>query len=236
MTHPQQAQSASIGQPDYWWYRARSGLLRSILEKHVGDPALVLDVGSADGPSVGWMQERGRRVALDLDVSSLVRGGVCGSALELPFRDEVFDVVAAFDVVEHCEPESQALGELARVLRPGGRMLLAVPAYQWAWTDFDVVAGHHRRYTRARLVRAVQATGMRVERSTYMFGATLPLFAAERLLRKVRPAPDPTTLPEVAPLLDRLLMRLCRLDERVLARRDLPFGSSVVLAAVKPAR
>src|SRR6187399_1936818 len=106
-------------------------------------------------------------------MDALAPGDVCASALAPPFRDGSFDVVTALDVVEHCEPEARAISELLRVLRPEGRLLLAVPAYQWAWTQFDVDAGHHRRYTRKRLVRAVEAAGATVERATYIFAGTL---------------------------------------------------------------
>lgn len=230
--------SASIAAPEYWWYRARADLLRTALGGYVGDAAQVLDVGSADGPSVGWLQATGRRTALDIDPRGLGPGGVCGSALELPFRSGCFDVVAAFDVLEHCEPESVALAELARVLAPGGRLLLSVPAYQWAWSDFDEENGHHRRYTRRRLVRAVEGAGLQVERTTYAFTSVFPLFAGERLLRRLRrrsteaPA-DIVSLPEVSPLVERVLIRLTRLDRALLRTRDLPFGSSVLLAASK---
>jgi SAM-dependent methyltransferase len=92
-------------------------------------------------------------------------------------------VVAAFDVVEHCDPEAAVLNELARVLTPGGRLLLSVPAYQWAWTRFDGLSGHHRRYTRSRAVNAVRSVGMRVDRATYAFMSVFPFFATDRLLR-----------------------------------------------------
>ena len=238
MTSPSQASSASLVQPEYWWYRARSELLRTVLEPYLDGPGRLLDVGSADGPSVAWMRRPGSdRVALDVDMDALAAGDVCASALALPFRDGSFAVVAALDVVEHCEPEARALSELLRVLRPGGRLLLSVPAYQWAWTQFDVDAGHHRRYTRKRLVRAVEAAGATVERATYIFAGTLPLFTAERIGRKLRrPADEPgMTLPEVSPTVERVLMGLCRMDRWLLSRRDLPFGSSVVLAATKVA-
>ncbi len=236
MTARTQPASASITQPGYWWYRAREALLASVLMPHIGVPELVLDVGSADGPSVSWMQQHGRRIALDMDLDALTPGNICGSALALPFRDGVFDVVAAFDVIEHCEPESTALAELARVLRPGGRMFLSVPAYTWAWTQFDVDAGHQRRYTRQGLTRSVGSVGMKVVRSSYVFAGTLPAFAAERAVRKLRrPSDEPdTSLPNVSPVVERMLMGLCRLDSRILAHGDLPFGSSIVLAAVKP--
>ena len=83
-------------------------------------------------------------------------------------------MVSAFDVVEHCADDARAVAELARVLTPGGRMLLSVPAYQWAWSDHDVQAGHHRRYTRPALTRLVEGGGMRVVRATYAFSGGLP--------------------------------------------------------------
>lgn len=229
--------SSSIENPDYWWFRARSGLLQAALGDFVGNPQRVLDVGSADGPSVEWMTGAHRRIALDMDPRGLVPGsGVCGSATALPFQDASFDVVAAFDVIEHCEPESQAVSELARVLRPGGRLLASVPAYDWAWTDHDVRAGHHRRYTRPRLLRAVRSQGLVVRRCTYAFASVFPMFAAERGLRRARPsaARVESRLPSVSPAQDRLLRGLCRAEARVLRHRDLPFGSSVFLAAEKP--
>lgn len=231
----EQSGSSSIEQTGYWWYDARNDLLRAGLGEWVGRPARVLDVGSADGPSARWLPQQGR-VAVDLDVRGLVAGrDACASALALPFRDATFDVVAAFDVVEHCEPESTAVAELARVLRPGGRMLVSVPAYQWAWSDHDVRAGHHRRYTRRRLVATLEREGLEVRRATHAFALVFPMFVAERVVRRVRPpAPGAGRLPQPAPWMDRLLRALCRMETRLLARRDLPFGSSVLVAAVKP--
>ncbi len=231
--------SASLQQPDYWWYRARSDLLQVALGPFLGDPEQVLDVGSADGPSVGWMRGRGLRVAVDVDPRGLsAHGGVCGSALALPFAAETFEVVGAFDVVEHCEPEALAMAELARVLMPGGRLLMSVPAYQWAWSDHDVRAGHYRRYTRPRVLAAVEEAGLEVRRATYAFSAVFPFFVAERVVRRMRgrmrrPASGLTPVPGA---LDRVLMALAGLDGRVLRRFDLPFGSSVFVAAVKPDR
>lgn len=228
--------SSSVDQPDYWWHRARAGLLEAALGGFLGRPADVLDVGSADGPSVGWMRGE-HQLSVDLDPRGLAPGrGVLASLEALPFADESFDVVGAFDVVEHCPDEARALAEVVRVLRPGGRLLCSVPAYEWAWTDHDVRAGHHRRYTRRRLLSAVVGAGLEPLRCTHGFAGVFPLFALERASRRVRGprSGGAQQLPQVSPLLDRVLTGLCGLEERVLRRHDLPFGSSVFLAARRP--
>jgi len=236
MTSTTASGSASLDQPDYWWYRARSELLEAALGPYLGSPLRLLDVGSADGPSVGWMRGDHHRVAIDVDPRGLRPGeGVCASALSLPFADASFDVVGAFDVLEHCEPEDRAMHELSRVLAPGGRLLMSVPAYQWAWTDHDVRAGHYRRYTRGRLRTAVEGAGMRIDRSTYGFTGVFPFFVAERIARRARRRRAAAEgLTPVPPALERVLMTLSAGERRALARRDLPFGSSIFLAATKP--
>lgn len=228
--------SSSLRHEGYWWHRARTDLLAAVMAPHLAAPGRTLDVGSADAPSVGWMRGAQQHVALDLFPAGLRAGeGVVGSATELPFGDATFDVVSAFDVVEHCADDDRAVAELRRVLVPGGRMLLSVPAYQWAWSDHDVQAGHHRRYTRAGIVALVEQAGMQVLRATYAFGGVFPLFAAERLRRRVRPATaGDSRLPEVSPNVDRALMAVCRTEARLLRRHDLPFGSSVFVAALRP--
>ncbi len=235
--------SPSLAVPDYWWYVARTRLLERVGGDYARGAKRVLDVGSADGPSVGWLRATERKVAMDIDPRGLEPGGVCGSATAMPFAAGSFDVVAAFDVIEHCEPEAEALAEVSRVLAPGGVFLMSVPAYQWAWTSFDEANHHHRRYTRGRAVRAVERAGLVVERATYAFGATFPMFAADRLRRRWRERGDggPTStrdglpeLPQVSPLVERVLLGATSLDERILRSSNLPFGSSVVLAASKP--
>ena len=232
--------SPSIEQPDYWWYVARTDLLHAALSSYAANRTTVLDIGSADGPSASWLHDGTRHLAsLDIDPRGLGANGVCGSALSLPFADASFDMVSAFDVIEHCDPEPEALAEVCRVLQPGGTFLMAVPAYQWAWTDFDVANGHFRRYTKRRAVAAVERAGFRVERATYAFTAVFPGFVAERLARRLKDrkhttAVDVVSVPEVPKALHHALLAATKVDEALLRRRlDLPFGSSVFVAATK---
>ncbi|WP_052664291.1 class I SAM-dependent methyltransferase [Nitriliruptor alkaliphilus] len=232
---PQAPGSASLANPRYWWYQARSDLMHAVFARYLHPGHHLLDVGSADGPSVGWLVAGIRRTAVDLDPGGLEEGDICASVTALPFRDAAFDVVSAFDVVEHIPSEAAVISELRRVARPGGVLLVSVPAYQWAWTSFDVAAGHHRRYTRRRLVAAVEAAGLRVERATYAFASTMPLFIADRVGSRLglrRPEdPAATRLPA---WLDRWLIKVSRVDRWLLRRTDLPFGSSIFLAARVP--
>ena len=232
--------SASIAlDDDYWWYAARADLLQAALAPYAVGSGLALDLGSADGPSAAWLRQAAARiVSLDIDPRGLGAGGVCGSARQLPFADATFDLVSAFDVIEHCEPEQEALAEVRRVLRPGGRFLMSVPAYQWAWSDFDVANGHYRRYTRERAVAALHEAGFSLDRATYGFAAVFPAFAAERVARRVlrrgEAGPvDIVTVPSVSRPVHHALLGLCRLDQTLLRRIDLPFGSSVFTAATR---
>lgn len=221
--------SGSLENPTYWWYVARSRLLRSALGSSIPAGAQILDVGSADGPSVNWL---GDRLAVDIDPRGLPLGGVCARIEALPFADGTFDVVAAFDVVEHCRDEASALSQLRRVTRPAGVVLLAVPAYQWMWSAFDVRAGHHRRYTRAGLRRAAENAGLDVERATYVFASTLPFFLAARLITKMNGARGDRVRP-LPGFVERILLGATRLDETILRHWNLPVGSSVVLQSRK---
>lgn len=193
----------------------------------------VVDIGSADGASVAWIDRMGSRIPIDVDVAALAPGGVCGSALALPLRDDAVPAAAVLDVVEHFPDDLGLLLEVHRVLRPGGRLVLSVPAYQWAWSSQDVDAGHYRRYTRAQIVARLTTAGFAVDRATYAFAATFGFFVVNRVVPRLlgRSTGGGT---QTGGRAARVLTALCRADTWVLGRRDLPFGSSVFVTAHKP--
>ncbi len=204
----------------------------------------LLDVGSADGPSVGLAARTRATESPSTSTHEACSPATCVvRPPKLPFADESFDVVAAFDVVEHCASDAEALTEIARVLVPGGRPLMSVPAYRWAWTWHDDLNGHHHRYTRRRARAAVASAGLTVRRDTYAFCGVMPFFTADRLItglrQRNRPVPvaeadEVPPLPEVGALAERILLGASALDRTLLATTDLPFGSSVFVVAEKP--
>jgi len=112
-------------------------------------------------------------------VSKLKTSGaraLLGNAIELPFSAASFDLVCALDIVEHA-PGTYALGEIGRVLRRGGLLLVAVPLYSALWTEYDSVVGHHLRYEPGELVEILEQNGLEVLRS-----ATFGILPRNRLL------------------------------------------------------
>ena len=210
--------------------------MRIVFEGHLRPGWRVLDVGSADGPSVGWLDELGTRIAVDLDPRGLDKGGICASGDRLPFGDKCIDCVSAFDVIEHFADENSIVAELQRVLRPAGVLLISVPAYRWAWSGFDVRAGHHRRYTRGRVISLLRRHGFTIVRATYAFAGTFPLFAVDRLrARALGRRGEGVADSRLSPRAEEMLMSLSKFDSRALSRVNLPFGSSIFVVARKPA-
>jgi SAM-dependent methyltransferase len=154
-----------------------------------------------------------------------------GAAESLPYDDAQFDLVTALDVVEHLDDDRAGLGEMRRVVKPGGRVLLFVPAFMWLWGVQDDVSNHRRRYTLPALRAAVEASGLRVERATYAnvtFFA--PILAGRVLMRLtgIRPASENNVNVSA---LNGLLGRVFGAERHWLRRFPLPFGVSAVCVA-----
>jgi SAM-dependent methyltransferase len=176
----------------HWWFRGRRQVLAELLRRRVHSPVRLLDVGSSGGSVTQALMELGPVTACDLDPGSAAaarrRPGlslVVGRAEALPFEDHSFDLVTAFDVIEHIDDDLGALQEIARVVRPTGAVAVAVPAYEWMWGRQDEVNGHIRRYTRRLLRRRLEAAGLSVERTTSFNSFLFPPIAAIRLVRRL---------------------------------------------------
>lgn len=178
---------------DHWWFAGRRRLFsREIRRLGLGPDAQILDVGTSTGSNLRMLRDLGFRNVKGLDFSeeairfcaekglgTVYQGDVCS----IPFDAGSFDLVLATDIIEHVDNDGQALHELARVSKPGGSILMTVPAFQQLWGPQDVVAHHKRRYRQAAFNNAVDETGLSVERSYYfnfiLFG---PIWLARLLL------------------------------------------------------
>ncbi len=153
------------------------------------------------------------------------------AAEDLPYNDESFDLVTGFDVIEHLDDDVAGLREMRRVLRPGGRVMVIVPAFMWLWGVQDDVSHHRRRYRLPELRQAIERAGLHIERASY---ANITFFVPTLLgrvlmrLTGLRPASESNINISV---LNGVLGRIFGAESWWLQRMNFPFGVSIVCVA-----
>ncbi|MBI1762635.1 MAG: class I SAM-dependent methyltransferase [Acidobacteria bacterium] len=222
----------------HFWFAGRRALVEGWLAEYV-PPAgqRVYDVGCGTGALLESLQRRDYWVAgSDLRAEGLqaVKQNlpavrlVQADATQLPWQSESFDTVLLLDVLEHVN-DCAALRELYRILQPGGRLILTVPALPWLWSYRDEAAGHLRRYTRRQLRAVLNESGFEVRQIRYYQFLLLPLVLATRWLGRRQPVwREVEDLP--APWLNWALTRVNLFEVRLGRWLAWPCGSS--LAAV----
>ena len=231
---------------DHWWFVARRAILETVLAAHLppAEGRRILDVGCGTGGMLPMLARygqvsgiEGEPLAVEHCHAAFAEFGVQQGEIpaDVP-SDGSLDVVTAFDVIEHIGDDLGAVGSLWSAVRPGGTMVVTVPALSWLWSDHDVVNGHKRRYTRAGLLSVVDHAGFEVVHASYFNTVLLPTVAAARLSQRLRPRPvvahSDFTMP--SPRLNAILTRAMSSERTVVARRGLPVGVSLVAVARRP--
>jgi SAM-dependent methyltransferase len=178
----------------HWWYVARRKVLRSLIERRVPLPAnaRILEVGCGTGHNLEMLQQFGKVDAVELDAGARAiaekRLGRKVASARLPelrgIERGAYDLVAALDVVEHIQDDEATVAALASCLRPGGKLLVTVPAHQWMWSKHDELNHHKRRYSKRGLRRLIERSPLRVESIGYFNSVLFPLAVAARLVSK----------------------------------------------------
>ncbi len=223
----------------HWWYRGRRRIIRAELDRLPLAPgARVLDAGCGSGRTLQELVDYGevQGVELSPEAAELARsrghGEVLVGRLEaLPFPDSTFDLITCLDVIEHTPDDRVTLAELLRVSRPGGWLLVTVPAYQALWSLHDEANHHYRRYSRAMLRDAALNAGWTVARMSSFNSLLLAPAAAVRIAqRRLGTHNGYTNDLALGPAwLNAVLERPLALEADWLARgRTLPFGLSLM--------
>ena len=225
----------------YWWFVARRRILLGVLERNLEpkEALQILDAGCGGGATIESLRRYGSVLGMEISEEAVAynrkrgREVILGSIEQIPFAANSFDLALALDVIEHVPGDLQALQELFRVLRPGGSLLVTVPALQMLWSAHDVANGHYRRYTLEELRDQVEAAGFEVVTATYFNTFLFPLVLALRWLWRLRPKGSASDFIEVPRPLNALLTWVFSLERPFIGRIKLPFGVSALCFARK---
>ena len=237
----------------HWWFVGRRQIIRSFLERlfrdlrancagqgEKGSAINILDVGCGTGANLEMLSQFGRAQGVDVSAEALsfcqARGleqVKLGAAEALPYDDNSFELVTGLDVVEHLDDDLAGLKEMRRVLRPGGRALLFVPAFMFLWGVQDDISNHRRRYTLKDLKRVVREAGFEVERATYVnISFFAPILFGRLFMRATGLRPESENNITIG-FLNGVLGKLLAAERSPLRYLNFPFGVSIICVARK---
>jgi SAM-dependent methyltransferase len=224
----------------HWWYRARREVIAALIRRRAQPPsgARLLEIGCGTGHNLAMLAQFGSVDALEVDKTARAlaekRLGKAVFSAPLPelagIPERSYDLVAAFDVIEHIADDEAAIRSIARLLRPGGRLVVTVPAHQWMWSAHDVVNHHQRRYSKAGLTRLIDGSPFRLDAIGYFNSLLFPVAIAERFASKLRGKEDADLSLPPAPL-NQALERIFAAERALVGRVPLPPGLSLFAVA-----
>ena len=226
----------------HWWYRARRDILADYVSRYAALPAdaRILEIGCGTGHNLPMLGYFGDVAAIESDdaaraIASQRLGKPVGTA-PLPELEGVergaYDMVAVLDVIEHIDDDVAALKAMAEALKPGGRILIAVPAHGWMWSAHDVVNHHKRRYSKASLDAAIRKAGLTHNGLRWFNSLLFPLAVAARFAGKLTGRDDSDDSPPAKPL-NTLFETVFRLERHLVGRVPMTPGLSIITLASK---
>lgn len=225
----------------YWWHIGRRKILESALGRYLPRSGnKILDVGCGGGGNILFLNKFGSVVGLDPAEEALVfckdqgfKDLKLGLAEEIPYNDESFDLVTAFDVLEHLPDDGVALKEMTRVSKK--LIMVTVPAMPFLWSAHDVYLGHRRRYRKKDLVKKFEQASLKIMEASYFITPTAPMIILRRTLERVlRRHNTPHSFDIILPgWLNGALVLFLNLEKQWLKLLPLPWGSSLYIIAQK---
>jgi SAM-dependent methyltransferase len=244
-----------LNEDQHAWFAGRTRAILKYLDAEIGQSQpgelrKVLDIGSGAGNMAHHLAHYGQVIGVDPNARPLAVAARRGldvmqsSGDSLPFASDMFDLVALLDTVEHIPDEFSVFQECLRILKPGGKLVVTVPAFMWLWSYNDEINAHQRRYTAPELRQKLEISGFRVKRISYNNFFLFPLIAGIRLLHPYNPdlaSPhlseeenvyqvEMEPIPEPA---NTFLHGVGWLEAEMLQSVNLPFGTSVICIAEK---
>ncbi|QDP19455.1 class I SAM-dependent methyltransferase [Sphingomonas xanthus] len=227
----------------HWWFTARRRILDGIIERNVMPPrdARILELGAGTGHNLAMLSRFGTVEASELDYGArelaskrLGREVVSAALPDLSmFPQGTYDLIALLDVLEHVTDDKGSLRAIWERLKPGGALLLTVPANPWMWSAHDVAHHHHRRYRKRELARLAEDAGFEIALLSPFNSLLFPPIAAVRLLGKLTGKDDSDDALPSKPV-NMVLDRVFGLERGLIGRVPMPFGVSLVAVLRRP--
>jgi SAM-dependent methyltransferase len=226
----------------HWWFVARKKILADqIATLRLAPDARLLEAGCGPGGNLKMLGRFGKLTAFELDQGARQiaseRSGIDVAPGALPdqvgYEPGSFDLIAAFDVIEHIEQDSEATKVLATLLRPGGHLIITVPAYQWLWSKHDARHHHWRRYTRPEIHRLVEEAGLTVEKCSHFNTLLFPLVILVRFVKNLLGRADSPDDRMPGRLVNTVLRHIFASERFWLRHASLPFGVSIICISRK---
>lgn len=226
----------------HWWFVGRRQIVRRVVTELLGGKAptksRTLDVGCGTGGNLEMLRRLSTAEGVDISEDALrfcrergLSSVQNAPAEQLPFEDEVYDLITSLDVLEHTDDDLTCLREMRRVLRPGGHIVLFVPAFMFLWSAKDVFVHHRRRYTTASLRLQVERAGFEIERLSYANFFAFPAVALARFVMRFAGINAGSEEGVNVDKLNKLMGCVFGSEGRWLRRRNFPFGVSVLCVA-----
>jgi len=232
-------------EPGHFWFRARNALIQWALRKYFPTAKSFLEIGCGTGYVLGGIRENFpgmRLVGSDIFTDGLIFAKARLPEVELYQMDArhiffecEFDVVGAFDVLEHLVEDESALAQMFNAAKPGGGLLVTVPQQRYLWSASDRFAMHQRRYSRAELRAKVQKAGFEIHRITSFNSLLLPLMILSRMQQKRHDDLQPWRELEISPTLNKTLESVLTIERQLITNGvSFPAGGSLLLIGRRP--
>jgi SAM-dependent methyltransferase len=230
-----------------FWFRSRNRLILWAIERFFGKAGSMLEIGCGTGFVLAAIEAAQPRLTLHGSEVHTAGLGFTARRLQrarllqmdarnIPYDGE-FDLIGAFDVLEHIEEDESVLREASRALKPGGGLLLTVPQHRFLWSAADDYTYHKRRYTRGELVSKVERAGFSVVLCTSFVSLLMPFLIGSRLTRRSTADFDPEAEFRIPAFVNVLFERAMGVEHALIkAGLRLPFGGSLLLAATRQER
>jgi SAM-dependent methyltransferase len=250
MEGEQQQRYYQLGQR-YWWLAGKYRIVEDVIARAFrtnGARPRLLDLGCGPGNLLDALVRFGQPIGSDFSHDALrfcrergYRRLVRADFHTLPLTSDSFDLITCLDVLEHLEDDRRAVGELARILRPRGLLVMTIPAFQSLWGDHDELYGHFRRYRAPEIAERLQRAGLEILQLTYFEPLYfLPLWLYRKWKRKWRTGSRSGELAahddfvSVPAPVNAVLTHVLAAERFVIRHVNLPFGVTLLAVARKP--